>query len=415
MSFMEKLLKNTHIVWHDLGEISEIYGGLSGKNKADFEDGNAKYISYKNIFNNIEINFDNLDSVKVSTSENQHKVKYGDVLFTGSSETANEAGMSSSVTVNFDEKIYLNSFSFGLRFNDDIQIMPEFSKYLFRSHFMRIEIAKTASGVTRFNVSKARFKKIQIPIPPLHVQREIVRILDNFTELTAELTAELSARKKQYSYYRDQLLSFEEGEVEFKPLGEIGELVRGNGLPKTDFTETGVPAIHYGQIYTYYGTFTTETKSFVSKETAKKLKKVNTGDVVITNTSENLEDVGKAVVYLGEVQAVTGGHATIFKPSKYILGKYFAYFTQTSFFASQKRKYAKGTKVIDVSATDMSKILIPMPPIVEQERIVSILDKFDALTNSITEGLPREIKLRQKQYEYYRDILLSFEKVETEA
>lgn len=412
---IKKLLEGVEVEWKVLWEVAEIYGGLSGKNKSDFDNGNAKYISYKNIFNNIEINYDNLDLVKVSTSENQHEVKYGDVLFTGSSETANEAGMSSSVTTHFDDKVYLNSFSFGVRFNDDIQIMPEFSKYLFRSHFMRIEIAKTASGVTRFNVSKARFKKIEIPIPTLHVQREIVRILDNFTELTAELTAELSARKKQYSYYRDQLLTFEDGEVEFKTLGEVGQLVRGNGLPKADFTETGIPAIHYGQIYTYYGTSTTETKSFVSSETAKKLKKVSKGDVVITNTSENLEDVGKALCYLGEIEAVTGGHATIFKPSDNILGKYFTYYTQTSMFFSQKRKYAKGTKVTDVSATDLAKFQIPIPPLKEQKRIVSILDKFDALTNSISEGLPREIELRQKQYEYYRDMLLSFPKVESEA
>ena len=200
--------------------------------------------------------------------------------------------------------------------------------------------------------------------------------------------------------------------VEWKPLGEIGELVRGNGLPKTDFTESGVPAIHYGQIYTYYGLSTTSTKSFVSPETATKLRKVDKGDVVITNTSENLEDVGKALVYLGEQQAVTGGHATIFKPLKNILGKYFAYFTQTVVFTHEKRKYAKGIKVIDVSATDMAKIQIPIPSLEEQARIVAILDKFDTLTHSISEGLPREIALRQKQYEYYRDLLLTFPKSE---
>jgi Restriction endonuclease S subunits len=127
-----------------------------------------------------------------------------------------------------------------------------------------------------------------------------------------------------------------------------------------------------------------------------------------------LEDVGKALVYLGEMQAVIGGHATIFKPSKFISGKYFAYFTQTSMFAEKKRKYAKGTKVIDVSATDMAKILIPVPSPEEQSRIVAILDKFDALTNSLSEGLPREIALRQKQYEYYRDLLFSFPKPEVE-
>ncbi len=118
-------------------------------------------------------------------------------------------------------------------------------------------------------------------------------------------------------------------EVKWLPLGQLGELVRGNGLPKSDFTESGIPAIHYGQIYTFYGLSTETTKSFVSQETAKNLKKVNSGDVVITNTSENFTDVGKALVYLGKEQAVTGGHATIFKPNNAIIGKYFAYFTQT--------------------------------------------------------------------------------------
>ncbi|HDG7970890.1 TPA: restriction endonuclease subunit S, partial [Klebsiella quasipneumoniae] len=169
-----------------------------------------------------------------------------------------------------------------------------------------------------------------------------------------------------------------------------------------------------------YGLSTETTKSFVSQDTAKKLKKVNTGDVVITNTSENLDDVGKALVYLGKEQAVTGGHATIFKPNKGIIGKYFAYFTQTNSFFNEKRKYSKGTKVIDVSASDMAKITIPIPcpnnpekSLAIQSAIVRILDKFDTLTNSITEGLPREIELRQKQYEYYRDLLFSFPKPET--
>lgn len=206
-------------------------------------------------------------------------------------------------------------------------------------------------------------------------------------------------------------------EVEWKALGGLGELVRGNGLPKTDFTESGVPAIHYGQIYTFYGLSTESTKSYVSHETAKKLKKVNTGDVVITNTSENFADVGKALVYLGKVQAVTGGHATIFKPNNIIIGKYFAYFTQTNVFASEKRKLSKGTKVIDVSATDMAKILIPIPcpdnpekSLAIQAEIVRILDAFTAMTAELT----AELNMRKKQYNYYRDQLLSFEEGEVE-
>lgn len=251
-------------------------------------------------------------------------------------------------------------------------------------------------------------ERFKIPIPPLAVQEEIVDILDKFTEL--------EGRKRQYEYYRNQLLSIDvlskgklkTDKIRIMTLGELGTFTRGSGLQKKDFTPTGVGCIHYGQIYTHYGTWTTTTLSFVSNETAHRLKHVEHGDIIITNTSENVQDVCKAVVYLGKEQIVTGGHASIFKPSKHIDGKYFAYYTQTIWFAREKRKYAKGTKVIDVSANDLAKIQIPIPPLSEQQRIVSILDKFDTLTTSISEGLPKEIELRRKQYEYYRDRLLSF-------
>ena len=208
-TFLEKLLDGAEVEWKTLDEISSIYGGLTGKGKADFENGNALYVPYKNIFNNIEVDFNNLETVNVYDDEKQYTIKYGDVLFTGSSETAEEAGMSSAVTTKIEQKIYLNSFSFGLRFNDDVELLPEFSKFLFRTLSIRKEIVKSASGVTRFNISKARFKKIKIPIPPLSVQTEIVKILDALTALTSELTSELILRRKQYEYYREKLLSFD--------------------------------------------------------------------------------------------------------------------------------------------------------------------------------------------------------------
>lgn len=194
-------------------------------------------------------------------------------------------------------------------------------------------------------------------------------------------------------------------------MGEVGELIRGNGLQKKDFTEEGFPCIHYGQIYTYYGTFAKETKSFVSCSLAEKLVKAECGDVIITNTSENINDVGKAVAWCGNQAVVTGGHATVFKP-KLVSGKYFAYYSQTGYFYKEKKRYAKGTKVIDVSTKDMSKIKIPVLSIEKQQQIVSILDKFEKLTNDISVGLPAEIEARRKQYEYYRNKLLTFKELE---
>ena len=272
---------------------------------------------------------------------------------------------------------------------------------------------ENARGSTIKTITKEELTKFSIPIPPLAIQQEIVKILDTFTaleaELAAELEAELKARKQQYEYYQDELLTFGE-DVEWKTLGEIGEFVRGSGLPKSDFTESGVGCIHYGQIYTYYGAFTDRTKSFVSPETAKKLQKVHTNDLIITNTSENIEDVCKTVAWLGSDEIVTGGHASIFKHNEN--PKYLSYYTQTQMFCNEKRKLAKGIKVIDVSAKDLAKIKIPIPPLTEQERIVAILDKFDALVNDISVGLPAELNARRKQYEYYRNKLLTFKPLE---
>ena len=189
-----------------LGELGKFFGGLTGKSKDDFTDGNAKFITYKNVYTNPALQIDVEDRVKIADGEKQRTLQYGDVVFTGSSETPDECGISSVVTVKTGEKLYLNSFCFFFRFDDLSIMLPDFAKHLFRSNELRYQIGKTASGVTRYNVSKKLMEKVSIPLPPLPVQSEIVRILDNFTELTAELTA----RKKQYEFYRDKLLTFKE-------------------------------------------------------------------------------------------------------------------------------------------------------------------------------------------------------------
>lgn len=431
VSFFEKLLDDAPVVWKPLGEIAEIYGGLTGKNKSDFDGGNAKYITYKNIFSNIDVDFSALESVKVSDSESQHEVKYGDVLFTGSSETADEAGMSSAVTTRIEVAVYLNSFSFGIRFNKDIRLIPEFSKYLFRSNSMRSEISKTASGVTRFNISKERFRKIQVPIfcpenpkKSLEIQTEIVRILDAFASLTAELTAsltaELNTRKKQYNYYRDELLSFHEGNVAWKTLGEIGEFIRGKRFTKADYVEDGISVIHYGEIYTRYGAFATRAFSQVRSEMAGALRYAEPGDVVMAGVGETVEEVGKAVAWLGIEKVAIHDDSYAFRHS--MNPKFISYVMQTAAFIDEKAKHVSRGKLNRLLIDGIAKVRIPIPypndtekSLAEQARIVAILDKFDVLTNSITEGLPHEIALRQKQYEYYRDLLLNFPKQEEVA
>ena len=199
------------VEYKSLGELGEFYGGLTGKCKNDFADGNAKFISYMNVYSNSATKLDVDDTVKMEMCERQNAIQYGDVLFTGSSETQDECAISSVVTKEPAEKIYLNSFCFGFRIANRALFVPDFLKYWLRSAAARQQLIKTASGVTRFNVSKKKMGSVQIPIPPPAVQEEIVRLLDAYTNevetLTAELEAELAARRKQYEQYRDKLLT----------------------------------------------------------------------------------------------------------------------------------------------------------------------------------------------------------------
>ena len=204
----------TDVEWKKLGELGVFYGGLSGKTKDDFSNGNAKFISYKNVFYNLSLNVDTDERVKIVEGEKQNTIQYGDILFTGSSETPDECGMSSVLTQKTDEKLYLNSFCFGYRLHNPSLFCLDFLKHLFRSSELRKQIGKTASGTTRFNVSKKRFAEVSIPVPPLLVQKQIANILDKFyaltTDITAGLPAEIETRRKQYEYYRDQLLTFKQ-------------------------------------------------------------------------------------------------------------------------------------------------------------------------------------------------------------
>ena len=201
------------VEYRKLGETGAFYGGLTGKSKDDFKEGNASFVPYTNVYNNAAVDFGKLEGVNVTDGEQQHAIAYGDVLITGSSETPDDCGMTSVVMESPEAPIYLNSFCFGWRPNSLEAFEPGFLKYAFRAFGARRQIVKTANGVTRFNISKEAFGRVEIPVPPIEIQREIVRILDSFTELEAKLEAELEARKAQYGYYRDRLLDFPRKEV----------------------------------------------------------------------------------------------------------------------------------------------------------------------------------------------------------
>ena len=266
-------------------------------------------------------------------------------------------------------------------------------------YYAMCEIGFVAKEHSRHWISV--YSKIEIPLPPLAVQKEIVEILDTFTGMIDNLQKELEQRQKQFEHYCESLVGSAKGEV--KTLGEIGRMERGTGLQKSDFRDVGVPCIHYGQIHTYYGTVATETKSFCSEELAKKLRKAKPGDLLIATTSEDVEACCKATVWLGEGEVAYSGDS--FKFSHNQNPKYIAYLFKTEAFSKQKRLCATGAKVVRVSGAAMEKFKFSFPSLEKQQEIVDKLDTFEALISNIKQ----EIELRQKQYEYYREKLLTFE------
>jgi type I restriction enzyme S subunit len=194
--------------------------------------------------------------------------------------------------------------------------------------------------------------------------------------------------------------------VEFKMLGEVGEFIRGNGLQKKDLEETGLGAIHYGQIHTHYGIWATETKSFVGEPLASRLRKARPGDLVIATTSEDNEAVAKAVAWIGNDEVAVSGDAYIYRHT--LEPKYAAYFFQSEQFQDQKKRHITGAKVRRISGESLAKICVPVPPLEIQREIVKVLDTFTKLEAELKAELEAELEMRRRQYQYYRDELLTF-------
>lgn len=257
----------------------------------------------------------------------------------------------------------------------------------------------------------SKYSQIEIPLPPIEVQTEIVRILDKFTSLEAELEAELDCRKRQYEYYRDKLLSFENvggQEVEWKKMSEVGTFIRGKRFVRTDIVEEGIPCIHYGDIYTYYGLTATKAKTYLKPEKAEKMKFASKNDVVIVGAGENNMDIGVGVAWLSDEKVAIHDACYIFKSK--MNPRFVSHYLRGSNYHLQIKKYVCEGKICSISSKSIGRSLIPVPSLQEQERIATILDRFESLNTSLQSGLPAEIAARRQQYEHYRDKLLTFKR-----
>ena len=285
-------------------------------------------------------------------------------------------------------------------------------KFVFYYMFVIDEWCKKNVNAGNFaSVDMKRFKKLEFPLPPIEVQTEIVRILDKFTSLEAELEAELDCRKRQYEYYRDKLLSFDNvggQEVEWKKMSEVGTFIRGKRFVRTDIVEEGVPCIHYGDIYTYYGLTATKAKTYLKPEKAEKMKFASKNDVVIVGAGENNMDIGVGVAWLSDEEVAIHDACYIFKSK--MNPRFVSHYLRGSNYHLQIKKYVCEGKICSISSKSIGRSLIPVPSLQEQERIATILDRFESLTTSLQSGLPAEIAARRQQYEHYRDKLLTFKR-----
>lgn len=256
--------------------------------------------------------------------------------------------------------------------------------------------------------------RIKVAVPPLEVQCEIVHILDDFTLLSAllsaELSAELKARKKQFQYYRDELIK-NAPNAEYKTLEEISvDMYRGAGIKRTEVTDIGIPCVRYGEIYTSYNVLFDKCISHTDESKQSSKKYFEYGDVLFAITGESVDEIAKSIVYLGNEKCLAGGDIVVMKHKQN--PKYIGYALSTTEAQIQKSKGKVKSKVVHSSVPSLKEIKIPIPSLEEQERIANLIEKFDIICNDITSGIPAEIEKRQKQYEYYRDKLLSFKEVE---
>ena len=407
MSKLDELIKElcpNGVEYKKLGEVCNFQNGFAFKSALFKENGEA-ILRITNISNGVineeDLKYFLLDDYKENLDN--YIVSKNDIVIAMSGATTGKIGIN-----NTSKKFYLNQ-RVGKFIPDTVKLNNRFLYHFLLSK--SLEILKISSGSgAQPNLSTENIKSLVIPAPPLEVQKEIEKILDNYTksveELKEKLNEELIARKNQYSWYRDYLLKFE-NKVEIVKLKNIAtEMYRGSGIKREEVRETGIPCVRYGEIYTDYGISFEKTKSYTDENLITNKKYIDYGDILFAITGESVEEIGKSTAYIGKEKCLVGGDILVMKHKQDPV--YLSYVLSTENAQKQKSKGKIKSKVVHTNATDIGEIEIPLPPLEVQKRIVEVLDNFEKICNDLNIGLPAEIEARQKQYEFYRNFLLTF-------
>jgi len=290
--------------------------------------------------------------------------------------------------------------------NDSNYLNTKYLFYFLKKNIVLLESFYRGAGIK--HPSMASVLDVEIPIPPLEIQQKIVAILDKFTELTAKLTAELTARKHQYLYYRDRLLNFDNNSLKWKKLDQVFNLKNGYTPSKSNkeyWKDGTIPWFRMEDIRGN-GRILNNSIQYVNESSIKGGKLFPANSIIISTSATIGEHALITVPFLSNQRFTNLSLKDEFADLFDIKFLFYYCFVLCEWC---KNNITVGN-FAGVDMVGFKKFLIPIPTIKEQERIVSILDKFDILTTSISEGLPKEIELRKKQYEYYRDMLLTFSK-----
>lgn len=389
LSYMEKLLDGVEVEWKELGEVCRFINGKAYKRPELLEKGKYPVLRVGNFFTNDNWYYSNLEL---------HEDKYcddGDLLYAWSASFGPRIWEGGKVIYHYH--IW--------------KVIPETEiiskKYLFYLLDWDTEALKAehGTGSTMMHVGKGAIEKRIVPIPPLNVQAEIVRILDAFTELTAELTAELISRKQQHAYYLENLLSFNDNKTKWKTLGEV--TLSTSNIKWRD-TDSAYRYIDLSSVSRENNSII-ETSEITAENAPSRAQKLVIEDDIIFATTRPTQQRLCLInnEYSGEIAST--GYCVLRAKPDVVLPKWIYFYLSSTKFRNYVEEVQSGAAYPAVSDTKVKNFNFPIPSLAEQERIITILDKFDALT---TDVLPREIALRQQQYEYYRELLLSFPKAE---
>ena len=371
--YITRLLQGAEVVWKPLGEVAEIKRGqrvtkqeLSNDKQYPVYSGGVKPMGYYDAYNQ------EANTITI--------VKYG------------TAGYVNFIT----ERFWANDVCYCIKPHTILE--NKYLSYVLKN--MQVYINSLATDAIPAHLPAPSLSSIPIPLPPLSVQQEIVRILDKFTELEAEL----DCRKRQYDYYRNHLLSYEESEVEWKTLGEV---VKTTKNIKWQNNENTYDYIDLTSVCRETGNVLETLKIKADNAPSRAQKMVQLDDVIFATTRPSQMRIA-LIPKKFDGQIASTGYCILRADKVNVLPKWIFFTLSTTEFKKFVAENQSGTAYPAISDSKLKEFKIPLPPLSEQQRIVGILDKFDTLVHSISEGLPREIELRKKQYEYYREQLLSF-------